>query len=207
MKIHDCIQGSPEWHLLRLGMVTGSRFKDAQAQNRQKTGPGETSIKYMAELIAERIKLEPAESYTSEAMQWGTATESEARMHYQEATDNIVTQVGFVQRDEYVGCSPDGLVGSDGMVEIKCPNSATHLKYVMIGGLPRDYEVQVQGNLWVCERQWCDFVSYDPRLEHSFYYKFRVERDDEYIAKLESKIDMFVTEMQKELEKLTFSPF
>ena len=207
MKIYNCIQGSPEWHLLRLGMVTGSRFKDAQAQNRQKTGPGETSIKYMAELIAERIKLEPADSFTSEAMQWGTATESEARGHYEQATGNIVAQVGFVERDEYVGCSPDGLVGNDGLVEIKCPNSATHIKYVMAGSFPSTYRTQVQGQLWVCERQWCDFVSFDPRLEHSFYYKFRVERDDKYIKELESKIDIFVTEMKTELEKLTYSPF
>ncbi len=207
MIIHDCIQGSDEWHLIRLGMVTGSRFKDAQAQNRKRTGPGETSIKYMAELIAERIKLEPAESFTSDAMRWGTEVEPEARMHYQQATGNIVTQVGFVQRDEYVGFSPDGLVDDDGMVEIKGPKSSTHIKYVMAGGLPDEYKVQVQGGLWVCERDWCDFVSFDPRLEHSFYYKFRVERDDKYIDKLESKIDIFVSEMKMELEKLTYSPY
>ena len=207
MRIIDCIQGTPEWFEARLGKVTASCFGDALAQNRQKTGPGVTSKKYMRKLIAERMSGEAQESYRNDAMDRGSEVEQEAREYYEMVNGVIVTQVGFVERDEDVGGSPDFLVGCDGMGEIKCPDSHTHIEYILANRLPPVYVPQVQGGMWVCERKWCDFVSYDPRIEQRPYFCIRVYRDEEYIKELANKIRMFTTELKVTMEKLTFSPF
>ena len=202
MKIHECQQGSPEWYAVRLGHVTASCFSDAMAG-----GQGITRKKYMHKLIAERMTGEPENGYANAAMQWGTEIEPQAREYYELLNDCPVREVGFIERDEYIGASPDGLVGLDGMIEIKCPFSSTHISYIIEERLPTTYKKQVQGNLWVAEREWVDFVSYDPRVQQKPYFCERVYRDEDYIKELSIKITMFITDMQKLMERLTASPF
>jgi len=207
MKIIECDQGSPEWLMARLGKVTASCFGDALAQNRQKTGVGVTSLKYMRKLIAERLSGEVQDSYTNAVIDRGSEVEQEARDYYEKLNGVLVTQVGFVEYSEDVGASPDCLMGDDGMGEIKCPNSSTHIEYILADRLPTVYVPQVQGGMWVCERQWCDFVSFDPRVKQRPYFCKRVFRDEEYIKDLESKIAIFVAEMKRTIEKLIECPF
>ncbi len=206
MIIHDCIQGTDEWFAVRMGKVTASCFADATSTGRG-SSPSKTRKTYMMKLIAERMTGLPQDSYSNDAMQAGTDMEPYAREYYELINDVPVKQVGFVERDENIGCSPDGLVGEDGMLEIKCPFSSTHIRYLLDGGLPATYRKQVQGQLWVCEREWCDFVSYDPRVARRPYFCERVYRDDDFIKELHIKIIMFVNELKDMMEQLTASPF
>ncbi len=198
----DIIQGSPEWYAVRNGMVTASNFADAIAG-----GQGIVRKKLMIKLIAERMTGLSAESYSNKAMEHGTATEQEAREHYEALNGVSVRHVGFIERDEDTGASPDGLVGNDGMLEIKCPFPTTHIRYILADKMPSDYVKQVQGGLWVAERKWCDFMSYDPRVKQRPSFIVRVYRDEDYIKKLHIGIVMFVTEMKQLMERLTASPF
>ncbi len=203
MKIYeDIIQGSPEWYAVRLGKCTASNFATATAG-----GTGKTRKDYMIKLVAERMTGLPAESYSNKAMERGSGTEQEARQYYEALNGVTVRQVGFIARDEDVGCSPDGLVGEPGMTQFKCPYSTTHLKYILAGKMPTDYFKQVQGELWVAEREWSDFVSFDPRVKQRPYFCKRVYRDDAFIKELHIKIIMFVDEMKDMLNQLTKSPF
>ena len=115
--------------------------------------------------------------------------------------------MGFIERDEDVGASPDGLVGPAGMTQFKCPNSSTHIQTLLADKMPTTYRCQVQGEIWVAEREWCDFVSYDYRVSQKPYFCERVYRDEEYIKELHIKIQMFIDEMNKTIEILTKSPF
>ena len=202
MIIHECQQGSPEWFAARLGKVTASNFADAIAG-----GQGIVRKKLMIKLIAERMTGLPAESYSNKAMEHGTATEQEAREYYEALNGVSVRQVGFIERDEDTGASPDGLVGDDGTLEIKCPFPTTHIKYILADKMPADHVKQVQGGLWVAERKWCDFMSYDPRVRQRPSFIARVYRDEDDIKELHIKITMFITDMQKLMERLTASPF
>ncbi len=202
MKIHECQQGSPEWFAVRLGKVTASCFSDAVAG-----GQGKVRKTYMIKLIAERMTGESENGYTNATIQRGSEVEPLAREYYELLNDCPVRQVGFIERDEYIGASPDGLVGDDGMLEIKCPFSSTHIRYIIEERLPTAYKKQVQGQLWVAEREWVDFISYDPRVHKKRYFCERVYRDEEYIKELQIKIYMFVADMKAMIEKLTASPF
>ncbi len=202
MKIHECQQGSPEWFAARLGKVTASNFADAIAG-----GQGIVRKKLMIKLIAERMTGLPAESYSNKAMEHGTATEQEAREYYEALNGVSVRQVGFIERDEDTGASPDGLVGDDGTLEIKCPFPTTHIKYILANKMPAEYVKPLQGGLWVAERKWCDFMSYDPRVRQRPSFIVRVYRDEDYIKKLSINITMFITDMQKLMERLTTCPF
>lgn len=202
MIIHECQQGSDEWYALRLGKVTASCFSKAIAK-----GQGKVRKTYMIQLIAERLTTEPQEGYSNNTMQRGQEIESAAREYYEMLNDCPVRQVGFVERDEYIGASPDGLIGEEGMIEIKCPFSSTHIEYLLAERLPPVYRKQVQGQLWVCEREWCDFVSYDPRVRQKPYFCERVYRDEDYIKELHIKIQMFIDEMNALMKTLTESPF
>jgi putative phage-type endonuclease len=193
MRIIECEQQSDEWFSARLGKVTASHFKDVL----NKKSGRET---YMMRLLAERITRIREESYSNKYMEDGVELEPEAREHYEWITDNEVEQVGFVEATEDVGCSPDGLIGMDGMLEIKCPKVTTHLGYIIKGVLPASYKAQVQGQLWVCSRQWCDFVSYAPDYEKQPMFRVRVERDEAYLSLLSAAVATFVTELH-ELEK------
>jgi len=199
----DVIQGSPEWHELRRGKVTASRVADIVA--RTKTGPSALRSNYMAELIAERLSGTPAESFVSAAMQWGTDMEPQARAAYEFRTDAQVTQVGFVLHPniDQAGASPDGLVNEDGLIEIKCPNTATHLETLLGQAVPAKYETQMQFQMACTGRQWCDFVSYDPRMPESMrLFIKRVKRDDKRIKELEIEIAGFLLEVAVKLSEL-----
>ena len=199
----EIIQGSDEWKALRLGKVTASRVADVVA--RTKTGYGASRANYMAQLIAERLTNTVAESYTNAAMQHGTETEPEARAAFEFYQGVTVEEVAFVPhpRIDQAGCSPDGLVGEDGLVEIKCPNTATHLETLLGQAVPAKYETQMQFQMACTGRKWCDFVSYDPRMpENMRLFIKRLLRDDKRIAELESEIASFLLEMAVKLSEL-----
>lgn len=202
MKIIDCIQGTPEWHAARAGRVTASRIADMLATT--KTGWGASRANYKAELVAERLTGTVAQSYSNAAMQWGTEKEPEARSAYAFMRDLEVTPVGFVihPRIEMAGASPDGLVGTDGLVEIKCPNTATHIDTLLAGTVPEKYYLQMQWQMICTGRKWCDFVSYDPRLPARMQlFVSRVEAVDPQA--LESAVALFLTEVDKTVAALS----
>lgn len=204
MKIIDCTQGSPEWHQARAGRVTASKIADLTA--RTKSGFSTSRANYMADLIAERLTGAVAEGYTNAAMQWGTEKEPEARAAYEFMTDREVVQVGFVVHPniDASGCSPDGLVGDDGMCEIKCPNTATHLDTLLGGTVPEKYLKQMQWQMRCCERAWCDFVSYDPRLPARMQlFVQRVNRDDAMLAEVETQVREFLAELDAKVAALS----
>jgi predicted phage-related endonuclease len=148
----------------------------------------------------------PAESYVNAAMQHGTDTEPEARFAYEFYQGVTVEQVAFVHHHRFgdgAGCSPDGFVGTDGLVEIKCPNTATHLDTLLGQAMPGKYESQIQFQLACTGRQWCDFVSYDPRMPESMrLFVMRIERDDRRIAELETEVVSFLNELDEKIMQL-----
>jgi putative phage-type endonuclease len=196
-------QGSPEWFAQRLGKVTASRVADVIAKT--KTGYSTSRENYMAQLVCERLTGTVAESYTNAAMQWGTETEPLARAAYEAYADVLVDEVAMITHPtiEASGASPDGLVGDDGLVEIKCPNTATHIDTLLSGAVPGKYVTQMQWQMAVTERSWCDFVSFDPRLpkELQLFVK-RVQRDNDYIQMLEKEVVSFLKELDNKINKL-----
>lgn len=197
------IQGSEEWFAARLGKVTASRVADVIAKT--KTGWGASRANYAAQLIAERLTGVPAESYSNSAMQWGTDTEPQARAEYAFMRDADVIEIGFVGHSTIAmaGASPDGLVGVEGLVEIKCPNTATHIETLLNGSVPGKYVTQMQFQLACTNRAWCDFVSFDPRMpEYARLFVQRVERDDKIIAELETDVVDFLAEVAAKAERL-----
>jgi putative phage-type endonuclease len=199
----EIIQGSDEWKALRLGKVTASRVADVVAKT--KSGYSASRANYMAQLIAERLTNTVAEAYTNAAMLHGTETEPEARAAYEFYQGVAVKEVAFVPHPkiDQAGCSPDGLVGDDGLVEIKCPNTATHLETLLGQAVPAKYETQMQFQMSCTGRKFCDFVSYDPRMpENMRLFIKRLPRDDKRIAELESEIAAFLLEMAVKLSEL-----
>lgn len=196
-------QGSPEWLAQRLGRVTASRIADVCA--RTKSGWGASRANYMAQLIAERLTGVPAENFTSTAMQWGLDTEAEARAAYEFMTDTEVMPAGFIDHPSIImsGASPDGLIGDDGLLELKCPNTATHLDSLLGQSVALKYEQQMLWQLACSGRAWCDFVSYDPRLpEPMRLFVRRVRRDPTKIEALERIVIDFLDELYRKLEDL-----
>lgn len=201
--MNDIVQGSAEWHAVRIGKVTASRVADVVAKT--KAGWGASRANYMAELIAERLTGEAAERFTNAAMNWGTEKEPDARAAYEFFRDASVTEIGFVAHPTIgmTGASPDGLVADDGMVEIKCPNTATHLDTLLTQAVPAKYNTQMQWQMACTGRKWCDFASYDPRLPESMsLFVKRVERDDKMIFDLEKDVSSFLAELDEKLSKL-----
>ena len=204
MKIIDCIQGSPEWHAARAGRVTASRISDLMAKTKSGWGAGRAN--YMAELVAERLSGVVAEGFSNSAMKHGTETEPHARAAYQFFADAEVTEVGFVIHPaiDLSGCSPDGLVAADGMVEIKCPNTSTHIETLLGAGIPDKYLKQMQWQMRCCERAWCDFVSFDPRLPTRMQLSVtRVARDNNVISEIEHETLIFLKEVGDKVSALT----
>ena len=192
-------QGTEEWHQLRLGKVTASRVADILAKT--KSGASASRGNYLIELALQRVTKTIEESYTNSAMEWGVATEPQARVAYEVSTGNFVDQIAFVNHPtiEGFGCSPDGLVG-EGLIEIKCPNSATHWSYIKANEPPQKYIIQMQAQMSVTGAKWCDFVSFDPRMpERSQLLIVRVNRDDEFIAEMENDIKQFLSEVEAEV--------
>lgn len=196
-------QGSDAWRQERLGKVTASRVADLMA--RTKSGYSASRENYMAELVAERLTGVPAAQYTNSAMQWGTDTEPKARAAYEFYRDMDVVETGFVVHPiiQMSGASPDGLVGDDGLVEIKCPNTATHIDTLLGQAVPGKYVKQMQWQMACTGRKWCDFVSYDPRLpENLRLFVRRVDKDDPLVVELGKEIVAFLAETDEKIIKL-----
>ena len=194
-------QGTPEWHELRRGKVTASRVADILAKT--KTGASASRQNYLIELALQRTTKTIQPSYTNDAMAWGTATEPQARVAYEVKTNNFVDQVPFIDHPTIkgFGCSPDGLVDKDGLLEIKCPNSATHWEYFKYNRPPQKYVIQMQAQMAVTGAKWCDFVSFDPRMpERSQLLIVNVPRDPEFILYMETEIKLFLDEVEAEVK-------
>lgn len=204
MMILDFPQGSAEWLASRAGKVTASRISDVTAKI--KSGEAASRRNYRAQLVAEILTGRPQEDgYISPEMQWGIDNEDFARGAYEATGKGFVDAVGLVLHPtiDRAAASPDGLVGVDGVLEIKCPNTATHLQYLTDGTLPAKYEPQVMWQLACTERDWADFVSFDPRLPEGLQlFKVRVARDDKRIAELEAEVKTFLAEVDAMLEKV-----
>jgi len=197
-------QRTEEWFSARLGKVTASRVADVIAKT--KSGYSASRDNYMAQLICERLTGQQGESFTNAAMQWGTETEPLARSAYEAYADIMVEELGFVPHPkiEQSGASPDGLVGLFGMLEIKCPNTATHIETLLTQSVPTKYITQMQWQMRCCERQWCDYVSFDPRLSQELQlFVKRVEFDPTYVAMLEEEVNLFLKELDNKITKLT----
>lgn len=196
-------QGSEAWFQVRIGKVTASRVADILAKT--KSGYSTSRDNYMAQLVCERLTGQKAESFTNAAMQHGTETEPLARAAYEALKDVLVDEVGFVPHPtiEMAGASPDGLVGQDGLIEIKCPNTATHIDTLLSESVPTKYFTQMQFQMACTGREWCDFVSFDNRLpEELQLFVKRVPRDDTYIKLMESEIVQFIAELDDKINKL-----
>jgi putative phage-type endonuclease len=203
LMIEKVEQGTPEWFAARLGNVTASRVADVIAKT--KSGYAASRENYMAQLICERMTNTVAESFSSPAMQWGTETEPLARAAYESLADVLVDEVGYVQhpRIERAGASPDGLIGLFGLLEIKCPNTATHIDTLITEQVPTKYITQMQWQMVCTGRAWCDFVSFDPRLPSGLQmFVKRVEFDAEYAATLEIEVVKFLAELDTKISKL-----
>ena len=195
-------QRSDEWFKIRCGKVTASRVSDVIAKT--KSGWGASRANYMAQLIAERLTGEVADSYTNSAMQWGTDHEDEARTAYEFYQNENVQEIGFVKHQKLEsGASPDGLVGKDGLIEIKCPNTATHIQTLLDQKIPKKYETQMLWQMECTGRKWCDFVSYDPRMpENLKLFVKRFERDDERLDEIRTMVADFIGELEDKLTQL-----
>jgi len=195
-------QGSEAWIKARLGKVTASRVSDVMAK--LKTGGyGASRDDYMAQLICERLTGEVAESFTNASMAWGTETEPMARAHYEMVNSVLVDQVGFIAHPdiEKAGASPDGIVGN-GIIEIKCPNTSTHIDTLLNKKVPAKYIKQIQFQLRCTGKEWCDFVSFDPRLKGLEMFTKRVERDEKLISEMDTEVVKFLSDLDEKLNLL-----
>lgn len=190
-EIINCEQGTPEWHQARCGIPTASEFATILAKGRGGKGESKTRRTYMLKLIGERMTGAPAENYTNHHMDRGHAMEDDARQEYAFMTDNVPELVGFIRNGD-VGASPDSLVGNDGLTEIKSKLPHLQLEVLLADVLPPEHKAQVQGQLWVAEREWCDFVSYWPGLP--LFIK-RVYREESYIQALQVEVRRFLDEL------------
>ncbi len=200
MEIIDCQQGTDEWFEAKLGVVSTSNFSKV-------LNKGEGRKLYMRKLAAERLTGITQVSYSNDNMRAGQDLEPSAREYYELLHDCTVEEVGFIKRDEWTGTSPDGLVGADGLIEIKCVIPSTHIENILRAKMPTCYTSQVQGQLWVTERKWCDWFSYCPDMAKRPYYSVRIGRDEEYIKELAIKVIIFVEDLKRMIEKLTVSEF
>ena len=203
MNIEMMEQGTDDWFAARLGKVTASRVADVIAKT--KTGYSASRENYMAQLVVERLTNTQAESFTNAAMVWGTENEPFARAAYELKMGVMVDETGLVDHPTIpmAGASPDGLVGEDGLVEIKCPNTATHIDTLLTQTVPAKYITQMQFQMACTGRQWCDFVSFDPRMpQKAQIFIKRVLRDDSFIKEIESEIKKFLAEVSAKVDQL-----
>jgi hypothetical protein len=197
LKIFSCEQGSPEWFAARVGIPTASEFDTVLAKGRS-GGESKTRRTYMLKLIGERLTREPMYSYSNDHMERGKEKEAEARNLYSMVSDLEPVQIGFMRRGD-AGCSPDSLVGTDGMLEIKTKLPHLQLDCILYDEFPSEHRAQCQGQLWIAEREWVDFVSYWPGLP---LFAKRVFRDEEYIKRLAEAVRAFNTEMEETIAKV-----
>lgn len=204
MKVLDLEQGTPEWLAARAGMVTASRIEDVLAKI--KTGEAAARRDYRSQLVAEILTGKPQENgYQSPEMIWGNETEPLARSAFELSRNVLVDQVGFVYHPsiERAGASPDGLVGDDGLIEIKCPKTSTHLQYLLDGVVPAKYQPQMQFQMACTGRKWCVFVSHDPRLPEKLnLFIATLPRDEKRIEQMEEEVKQFLGEIDRALDTL-----
>lgn len=193
MQVFDVEQGEAEWFQCRLGIPTASKFATVMAK-----GEGKTRSEYMRTLAGEILTGEPAESFTNVHMERGRVMEDEAREHYAFIESATITRVGFI-RNGNKGASPDSLVGDNGGLEIKTAIPKIQIDRLERDRLPPEHKAQVQGNLWLSERDWWDFVSYWPRLP---ILTVRVYRDETYIKEMADEIDRFNDELASLVERI-----
>ena len=206
-------QGSPEWFAQRLGRITASNFGALMTLPRSKKDReagliSETARTYLIKKVSE-VLTGMSKEFTTQSMEWGSETEDEARKIYELENMVEVKQIGFaiLESNPIVGGSPDGLVGDDGIIEIKCPDSNTFTGYLLGDSIVKGYMAQIQGNLWILDRLWCDFIVYDPRVikEDLRIHIMRVNRDDEYISKIAQAVDRALIHYGAMLNKLGLS--
>ena len=195
MKIYDFPQRSPEWFEIRCGMPTASSFDKIIQMNGQ---PSKQRNKYLYKVAGEFVAKKAEESYQSAAMLRGCEVEAEARMFYEAVRDVEVQEVGFCV-ESGAGCSPDGFVGDNGLLEIKCPIISTQVGYLIDNKFPTDYFQQVQGQLYVTGRDWCDFLAYYPGLKPLL---IRVERDESFISALRNELDRFCFDLKDIVQRI-----
>lgn len=200
MKVHHCLQGSDEWIALRLGIPTASAFDRIIAPTGKPSGV-KTSEKYMFELLSERITGQDATTFRNTWMERGQTLERDAAAFYELQRGMDTQSVGFITNDEgTAGASPDKLVEDIGMMEIKCPSPGIHIAYLLQHGVEyADYKVQVQGQLMLAEREWCDVVSYHPFMEMAL---IRIPRDEEFISLMRPILAAFVAKLESMSEEL-----
>lgn len=205
MRVIPCIQGTPEWLKARTSRITASRLCDVMAKPKRSTEELACRRDYRMELVCERLTGMASEHYVSRDMDWGTAQEPYARAAYEVMVDAMVDEVGLVLHPtmDFSAASPDGLVGDDGCIEIKAPKTATHVGWRLAGGVPQEHQDQM---LWVmacCGRQWCDFISYDPRLPQGLrFFVSRLQRDEKRIAEMEYEVIQFNHEIEEMCNRL-----
>lgn len=197
-RLIECEQGSAEWFAARAGMPTASEFATILAKGKDGKSESVTRRKYMLQLAGEILTGEPVESYSNAHMERGKALEDEARRAYAFMHDADPQRVGFIVNGDK-GCSPDSLLGKNGGLEIK-----TKLPHLLIDALlkddmPPEHKAQVQGSMWVCEREWWDFVAYWPKLP---LFVKRIHRDDGYIANLAGAVSTFNAELAETVERI-----
>ena len=187
--METCEQGSAEWLEMRLGKVTASRVGDVLSKGRG-TSPSQKAKSYMMELIAETLTGKSKPFFENDVMRWGTETEPQARSMYEINNDFVtVKEVAFIELNE---------------LEIKCPTTTTQINRALSDDYSADYKAQIQMQLWISGRDWCDFVSFDPRLDcEASYLQQRVMRDEEYIKEMQDKVFSFVEKKKELIEKLT----
>lgn len=201
--MHSMDQRSAEWFEARLGKATASKIADVLAKT--KSGPSASRANYAAQLICERLTGTPTETYSNAAMQWGTDNEAEARDAYRIFRLCEVAEIGFVDHPTIpmAGASPDGLVGDDGLVEIKCPNTATHIETLRTKAVPGKYATQMLWQMACTNRNWCDFASYDPRMpEEMRLVVIRLHRCSDTIAEMEAEVAKFLAEIDEAVAAL-----
>lgn len=200
-------QGSQDWHAARLGCVTASRVADVVAKT--KSGYSAARQTYLGQLLSERLTGLATEIFQNSAMRWGSDMEAFGVEAYEAATGLETFQVGFLFHPNlaYAGASPDRLVAPDGLVEVKCPTTSTHIETLLKGEVPERYQIQMQWQMACTGRAWCDFVSFDPRLPEAYQlFIQRVPRDAERIAALEQEVAMFLEELEAKLDALEEVP-
>ncbi|HIC3080741.1 TPA: lambda exonuclease family protein [Salmonella enterica] len=199
------LQRSPEWFAARCGKVTASRLYDVMT--RTKSGYAASRQNYMAELICQRLTGKPEEGFTNAAMMRGTELEPVAReMYALNEFDAVISEVGLIDHPTIAGfaASPDGLVNDDGLIEIKCPNTWTHLQTLKTGVPKRQYLLQMHAQMMCTGRKWCDFVSFDDRLPPELaYFKTRINFDEVLAEEIEQEVVKFLTELEAEIQNIT----
>jgi putative phage-type endonuclease len=204
MTIHYCKQRSDEWYAIKRGKLSASMIADIMPSSSKSIDSWtDTQLKSVFEIATQRMTGIVQSSYVSAPMQWGIDHEDDARLAYEFSTDQHVEQVGFIELDEWIGCSPDGLVNDDGLIEIKCPDSSTHLLYrVSPEDMVKRYKWQVQSQLYISNRLWCDLVSFDPRFELEKQLKIiRVNRNESEIAQIANRLSQAVKLAKEFMEK------